>query len=536
MNSTTHQLDADVVIVGFGPVGKMLSVQLAQSGHRVLVIDRQASGYPLPRAVTHDSEVARILQSVGLAPDMIPDVTEPYDDMYVWSNGDGDVLVEVDWSGRGSSGWYNTYFFNQPALEDKLDEMIAGLDLVTVVRNWEVTHHEDTEGRVVVTLEPWSPDGSHDGTTGPRRVSGRYLVGADGAGSQVRQRMGSRWNDLGYFFDWLVVDVVPDPDVEFPHVAHQTCDVARPCTMVPGGPGRRRWEFMRLPHETKEELNQTPRAWSLLEPYGLTPDNARLERHSVYTFQAGWAETWRRGRVLLAGDAAHLMPPFAGQGLGAGFRDAVNLAWKLARVLDGSSEDAILDSYGPERTEHVKAFIDFSTSLGQVICLTDPDEAAERDERMMREWEARVEPPAPPRPTLGTGAHAGPHGGTLSPQGRVGIPGHEEPLRLDDLCGRRPVLVVRADALSAPQLRELERAADDLDVAVIDLVTDDSTGAGHVDVDGTYGAWLSGLGCAAALVRPDFYVLDTAAAAEDVAGLLDSFRRLSRRVSEAVAV
>ena len=530
MDSTTQQLDADVVIVGFGPVGKLLSVQLAQSGHRVLVIDRQASGYPLPRAVTHDSEFARILQSVGLAPNTIPDVTEPYDDMYVWRNGEGDVLVEVDWSGQGPSGWYNTYFFNQPALEDKLDALIADSDLVTVVRNWAVTHHEDTGDHVVATLKPWSLDGSHLGSTDSREVTGQYLIGADGAGSLVRQRMGSKWNDLGYFFDWLVVDVAPDKDVNFPHVATQTCDIARPCTMVPGGPGRRRWEFMRLPHETKEELNSTPKAWSLLEPYGLTPDNARLERHSVYTFQAAWAETWRVGRVMLAGDAAHLMPPFAGQGLGAGFRDAVNLAWKLTRVLDGASDSSLLDTYGPERKEHVKAFIDFSTSLGQVICITDPEEAAERDKRMMAEWADRVEPPAPPRPTLGTGAHTGPHGGTVSPQGRIQVPGADQPVRLDDLTGYNPVLLVRSGALATSALEAIQSYADAIGVRLLSVAAPGNiTSRDPIDIDGTYDRWLTQLGCLAVLIRPDFYVLNTACSPTEISYLLASFHRLTQQ-------
>src|SRR6478672_385076 len=134
MNNFTgpELIRADVTIVGFGPVGKLLALQLGRRGHRVLVVDRKEAGYPLPRAVTHCSDFARILQSVGLSPDSIPDVTEPYDDMYVWKNGQGQTLVEVDWSGRGESGWYNTYFFNQPALEDHLDALVEDLPTVTV--------------------------------------------------------------------------------------------------------------------------------------------------------------------------------------------------------------------------------------------------------------------------------------------------------------------------------------------------------------------------------------------------------------------
>jgi 3-(3-hydroxy-phenyl)propionate hydroxylase len=244
---------------------------------------------------------------------------------------------------------------------------------------------------------------------------------------------------------------------------------------------------------------------------------------------------------MLAGDAAHLMPPFAGQGLGAGFRDAANLAWKLTRVLDGASDASLLDTYGPERKDHVKAFIDYSTSLGQVICLTDPAEAAERDERMMREWADRVEPPAPPRPTLGTGAHAGPHGGTLSPQGEVRVPGTDTPVRLDALTGRQPVLLLRSHALDISALDSIQSTADALGIALVTVADLGSTTSRAVtDVDATYTTWLAELRCAAVLTRPDFYVLDTAATPAEIPGLLDSFRHLVRhtvaRASEGVSV
>ncbi len=253
----------------------------------------------------------------------------------------------------------------------------------------------------------------------PCELTTGYLIGADGANSRVRTDIGSAWHDHGYFFDWLVVDVAPAAERQFPHIARQTCDIARPCTMVPGGPGRRRWEFMRLPHEKIEDIDRAEFAWSLLSRYGVDPTNAELERHSTYTFQAGWALDWRKGRVLIAGDAAHLMPPFAGQGLCAGLRDAMNLAWKLSAVLDGTAHPDILDSYGSERIAHVSEFIDFSMGLGKVICLTDPDEAARRDQHMITERAEGSAPPAPPRPRLGTGLHRGPHGGTLSIQARV---------------------------------------------------------------------------------------------------------------------
>ena len=516
-DTTTTQLtySADVVIVGFGPVGKLLAVQLGRRGHDVLVVDRQQSGYPLPRAVTHCSDFARILQSVGLPPDQIPHITEPYDDMYVWRNGDGDTLVEVDWKGLGESGWYNTYFFHQPSLEDELDKIVAGLPTVTVMRGWEAVDLTQDGASATITLS---------GTdTGERReVSAGWVIGADGANSKVRGWAGLDWHDEGYFFDWLVVDVKPLPGLNFPHVATQNCDTRRPSTMVPGGPGRRRWEFMRLPQETAEELNRTERAWELLSPYGLTPDNAELERHSVYTFQACWATRWREGRVLLAGDAAHLMPPFAGQGLGAGVRDVMNLGWKLDAVLRGVACDELLDSYGSERVQHAVAFVRFSTDLGKVICIADPEQARARDARMIAEWETGMKPPAPPRPGLGPGLHRGAQGGHLARQGRVRRPG-AEPQLFDDAFGGPGALLARTSTALTAVSAATRDVLSQLHIPLVALTGRTVPGIEVVDdVDGLYGTWFDELDCDVILIRPDFH-LYAVGSADQAAELADHF-------------
>lgn len=516
--NTSHDIadqeKTDVLIVGFGPVGKLLAIKLGTSGHDVVVIDKNAAGYPLPRAVTHCSDFARILQSVGLAPDTIPQITEPYDDMYVWRNGAGRTLVEVDWTGRGESGWYNTYFFNQPDLEDALDAIVAGIPNVRVRRGWEARSLSLDEDRVTVDVTAVT-----DGATS--EIAAQWVIGADGANSTVRSLVDIEWHDDGYFYDWLVVDVKPSADVSFPHVAAQTCDVERPSTMVPGGPGRRRWEFMRLPHETKEELNRTATAWSLLEPYGLTADNSDLERHSVYTFQACWATEWRKGRVLIAGDAAHLMPPFAGQGLGAGVRDVMNLSWKLDAVLRGQAPHSLLDTYGAERLHHAQEFVKFSTSLGQVICITDPDEAAERDSRMIEEWERGTTPPTPPRPGLGVGLHTGPHGGSLARQGRVSLGG--EMTLFDDAFGGPGAVITRR----ASTFEDLPTATRDrlstLGMSLVALTgAADRAVAVVDDLDDTYGTWLDELDSDTVIVRPDFHLYG-AFSASMTASAIDDF-------------
>ncbi len=511
-----------MVVVGFGPVGKLVAAQLGARGHRVLVVERAESPYPLPRAVTHCSDVARILQSVGLAPEAIPHITEPYDAMYVWTNGAGETLVEVDWSGLGESGWYNTYFFDQPSLEHALDEVVASGPHVRVVRGAEMTSLVDGPDGAVVTVRRRS-EGTGEGG-GSVEVRARFVVGADGAHSAVRDAIDAGWHDDGYARDWLVVDVEPAAGASFPTGATQRCDTDRPSTMVPGGPGRRRWEFMRLPGEDADTLNTPDSAWALLAPWGPTPENASLVRHSVYTFQACWAERWRRGRAVVAGDAAHLMPPFAGQGLGAGLRDAMNLTWKLDAVLRDIASPDLLDSYTSERRHHARAFVDFSVSLGKVICITDPDEAAERDRRLQAEHRAG-DRPRPPRPGLGPGLHVGEHGGALSRQGRVRTVGGTG--RFDDvLDGPGAVLLRRAEDAPDLSTRDREDLAA-LRVTVVALSGDRPAAASTEvavieDIDGTYTAWLDELAADVVLVRPDFHLYGTGSA-EDAGALVHGF-------------
>lgn len=511
-------LVADVAVVGYGPVGRLLGLLLGRAGKRVVVVERQLRAYPLPRAVHFDDEVGRILQSVGVPPDSVPDVVAPYNDLYEWRAADRGPLLRLDWRGLGPSGWHVSHFFYQPGLEAILDAQVQRLESVTVMRGWTaVTHLADADG---VTLELQS-------TTGERRtVTARYVVGADGANSLVRSWIGSTITDLGYFHDWLVIDLLmhaPLDQFDFSPAAWQLCDPARPTTLVPGGPGRRRFEFMRLPTETVEELNAEDNAWRLLEPWGITPEAARLERHTVYTFQARWCDVWRKGRLLLAGDAAHLMPPFAGQGMCSGLRDAFALAWRLDLVLDGRADDRILDSYGPERAEHVRHFIEASMALGEVICLPDPIAADQRDKTMQADLAAGIEQPPRPLPRLGPGLHRDdPGGGLLSIQAEVDS-GNRRGL-FDDVVEPGGVLL-----LGDPTLREQLSTRDaallaELGWKVVALAAEPGVGQ-VVDITGAYTAWLAELGAVAVLVRPDLYLYGAAADAFDLDRLLTALRQ-----------
>jgi 2-polyprenyl-6-methoxyphenol hydroxylase-like FAD-dependent oxidoreductase/2-keto-4-pentenoate hydratase/2-oxohepta-3-ene-1,7-dioic acid hydratase in catechol pathway len=396
--------DIDVIVVGCGPVGMSLAVLLAQRGHSVTILERWPQAYPLPRAVHLDHEVARIFQSAGIGAELA-DITEPAD-VYEWRNGQGRTLLRLGRVGAGTSGWPLSLMFHQPTLEAVLERRARSLG-VDIRRGCEVTDVSEHEHAVTVA------------TSEGDVLESRYAVGCDGANSTVRTLLDVAMTELGFFYDWLIVDVVLHDDRVFDPTNVQICDPARPTTVVSGGPGRRRWEFMRLDHERLDELES--RTWELLEPWDVGADNATVERRAVYTFAARFAERWRCGRVLLAGDAAHQMPPFAGQGMCAGIRDAANLAWKLDLVLTGAAADALLDTYEQERLPSVRRAIEFSIELGKVIYVSDPNAASARDQAMAPL--VGSEPvAAPPLPGIECGVLAAgiPHAGSLFVQGTTG--------------------------------------------------------------------------------------------------------------------
>jgi 2-polyprenyl-6-methoxyphenol hydroxylase-like FAD-dependent oxidoreductase len=489
------EIDADVTVVGLGPTGTTLAILLAQSGHTVLALERWPEAYALPRAVHFDHEVGRIFQSCGIGPELRA-ISEPAD-VYEWRNAAGTTLLRFGRAGDGPSGWPASSMFHQPALEALLQRRAAELPGISVRRGVEVTGVAQQADHVAVTAA--------DGT----EVTTRYAVGCDGANSTVRTLLGIDVHDLGFFYDWLIVDVVLDEPRVFDPINVQICDPTRPTTAVSGGPGRRRWEFMRLPHESLDELNDEQRAWELLAPWDVHAGNARLERHAVYTFSARYAEQWRLGRGLLAGDAAHLMPPFAGQGLCAGARDAANLAWKLDLVLTGRADDALLDCYQVERLPSAKQAIDFSMELGKVICVPDPGEAAARDEAMAAAvGDEPAEAPGLPDIDAGCIHGSAPHAGIQMVQGTV---------------AGRP-----CDDVHGAGWRLLTVAVDD-DPVDTDLLTWFASIGGRVvalsDPDPISARWFTEHDTLYALQRPDFYLYGTAETPADASVLLRDLRR-----------
>lgn len=503
-------VDVDVAIVGCGPVGAVLAILLGQAGHRVAVYEKHLDRYPQPRAVHFDHEIARILQRCGLG-DEICVLSEPAP-IYEWRNADGQVLLRFGGRPVGPSGWPDFNMFWQPAVEARLEEAAAAMPSVTIRRGVTVTGLDLAEGTAgsasaaVVNL---------DTAAGPEVVRARFVIGCDGANSTVRALIQSPVVDLGFFFDWLIVDVALHEPRVYDPVNLQVCDPTRPTSAISGGPGRRRWEFMALPGETAEDLDREDTAWRLLEPWDIRPDNAHLERHTVYRFHARWAEQWRNGPALLAGDAAHQMPPFAGQGMCSGIRDAANLAWKLDLVLGGAADDRLLDAYQVEREANVRAIIDLSMQLGSVICVTDAKEATERDEMLLslRSTPDEITAPPPlPAVTAGVIAADDPLAGSLFVQGRIRSTDGSEVLA-DAVHGVGwRLFVADTNSVDAVADEHLDRFAS---LGGVTVVVD-----AECDVDGTYADYFAQHGVCAVLQRPDFAVFGAAQAPGDIDDLI----------------
>jgi len=506
-------LNADIAIVGAGPVGTLLAILLGKAGKRVTLVERWPTIYDRPRAVTMDHEVARILATFGIDSDN-DSAIEYHEELYYWKNADLEDLQLVDWKSVSPSGWRVTYWFNQPELEERLHGIAAGIPSIQLLRGWEAMSLSDDQDGVTVGLQETTELVGPDGKQQNLRAS--YVIGSDGANSFVREQLGINTIDKGYFFDWLILDMVPRGDYKVSPAQWQLCDPARPTTLVPGGPGRRRWEFMVKPDESVEEIAKPESAWKLLEPWGLNPDNATLERSAVYRFQARWAEQWRIGRCMIAGDAAHLMPPFAGEGMCAGFRDAVGLAWRLNAIVDGILGDAVLDSYVSERIHHARHYIDFSQQLGNIICISDPAEAAERDRAMKADLAARNH-----EPITGDLVHLGPGvwcedtpaAGELSTQGVVEANGVRD--RFDQAVGIG-WMVIGLEVDPGAALTKVQRSA------LLRLggrtVKIGAPGAGCdvIDSEGTYATWMTSIDAKYIILRPDFYVASTANSEDDL--------------------
>jgi 3-(3-hydroxy-phenyl)propionate hydroxylase len=477
MQDKSAASDFDVVIVGRGPVGATLANLLGLCGVRTLVLEREARSYHLPRAVHFDDECMRVFQTIGLAEAILPHVILSPGMRFV----DAEGRLILDWPRSKDltpMGWHLSYRFHQPDLEEILIDGLRRWPEIEVRNCCDVFAIDQDERGARVRYENLT-----NGKLSELRAA--FVVGCDGARSLVRRCIGSGMDDLGFDERWLVIDALLNharPDLGDYSIQH--CDPWRPATYIRGTGNRRRWEITVHPDEDAQAVTRPAKLWDLLSRW-ITPSEAVIERAAVYTFHSAIARQWRNNRLLLAGDSAHQTPPFLGQGMCAGIRDAANLAWKLRDVVTGRADARLLDSYQSERSPHVREFIELAIRLGGVIN-TKAMEAG------LGAGEARDNAPVKldvRKPMLGPGLAIGslPLAGHLAPQFTLG-----DGRRSDDRTGYANLLLVdKAAALSA-------RLGAALDQAGIDVLT----GEDASDVP----RWLAEHNVRAALIRPDRYV------------------------------
>jgi 3-(3-hydroxy-phenyl)propionate hydroxylase len=350
-----------------------------------------------------DHEGLRILQEIGCAEEIL--AHSVLNDGLDFLTADRRTLMSATVPALAPTGWPSSVFFHQPTFESVLRSTVVASGVDVRLGSGVEAIDQEVDG-VDVRLD--------DGGT----VRARYAIGCDGARSMTRKAIGTGLRDTGFEESWLVVDLVLTDDVPgLPTRCLQICDPARPHTLVPMPAPRFRFEFMLLDGETEEEIHRADTIDRLMSAW-IDPHLVEVERSAVYSFHGLVASNWRDRRILLAGDAAHQTPPFLGQGMCAGLRDAANLAWKLAAVVGGSSPDALLDTYQVEREPHAQVVIDAAVDLGQLICLTDVDAARQRDDALLAEYSGETTAPDF-IPALLEGPAVGPGGGRLSRQPRV---------------------------------------------------------------------------------------------------------------------
>ncbi|MCO6188438.1 bifunctional 3-(3-hydroxy-phenyl)propionate/3-hydroxycinnamic acid hydroxylase [Rhizobium sp. L1K21] len=481
-------VDYDVAIIGCGPVGAYAANLMGRAGLKTLVVDRDTSPYALPRAVHFDHEMLRLLEDV--------DLLEPISDRILAADGhlhigaDHGVIRFMSAAGLPRPyGYANDYFFYQPELEEVLRSGLSRHPHVTLQLGREFVGI--VQGADLATLS------FADGQT----VTARWVLGTDGARSAVRKAIGVKLDDLKFEEPWLVVDAEVEGPISFPdltgvpdganlqRLSVMMCDPARPATIVPGRGNHRRWEFMLLPGEDDAVMAMPENVKELVQPWVKGAEH-EIIRAATYRFHGLVAESWWVGRTFLAGDAAHQTPPFFGQGMCHGMRDVANLAWKLALVCQGKATESLLETYQQERDRQVRHVIGQAVEAGRYICVLDPQEARERDERIRstKGMRTAAELIAPLQSDI-IASHAGER--FINPKIA------EDGALLDSKTGGGWVVLSATPVDFAP-----DSAAVLAQLHATQMVLGDDV----QDLDGHLENWFETKNAVIALVRPDFYV------------------------------
>ena len=495
--------EVEVAVVGAGPVGLIVANLLGIAGVQVAVLEANEGLLGLPRAIAYDAETLRLFSQIGLLNDIKPGLIQNPHVRHL--NARGRVLMQATPPACGPYGHSSLGTFYQPEFERVLLRGLARFDNVRVLFGHTVTNLVQSRDEAALSIAT---------RQGASTLRAKFVIGCDGGTSRVRDLLGARLIGSTYTQRWLVVDaIVKGHDVK--QISFY-CDPSRPRVELPTVGDRVRWEFMQLPGETEEGLKNDGQIMALIGD-NTRYREVRIERKAVYTFHARVADRWRNNRGFLAGDAAHLMPPFAGQGMNGGMKDAVNLTWKLASVLKGLAAETILDSYELERAPVVRKMVEVSRRLGAVIMPTSRGAAALRDaifgclnmSRAFRNFIGRgavVPPPAIGRSAL-TGVGSDALIGQMLPQPSVKTPDGSFHLDAFQACHQWLVLGIGVDPAIMLSARDLG-ILDALDVRFV-CVNGRSERSRTLELrcdDPTFDAWVKRHAVRAVLVRPDRFI------------------------------
>lgn len=491
MESSIPRIDVDVAVLGCGTTGLTLASLLSKAGIKVAAVDRSRLQVPHPRATHLDDETMRAFQALGLQrlePSFSPVGKYRFYDQQ-WR-----ACMEVPLDrGHTEQGWRSNYMFHQPDWEATVRGELNDSSGAEIFFGWEVTGLTEAEGRVEVILSETSSDQE-------RALNAGFVVGADGAGSLVRGVMGCELTDYEATHRSLIVDIMPLVDLPADLPDRDTFiqgGITNPLTYVPIAAPRLRFELMLRPQDDAREFERVERAYQLLAPW-FKADEYRILRDDVYEWRSIVPSPWRQGRMMIAGDAAHTMPPMLGQGMCSGIRDALNLAWKLPRVVRGESPIELLDTYESERRPHTTTFVEISARLANEIEHLRPEAPPEGIAPPVQESEVL-------RPPIGPGVRdvAAAPTGVLSAQPKLG-----DGRLLDDAVGFRFAVVGDPETIAAAGA-ETRSAWEKLDVAVLDERHDEVI------------EWVRSLGANAVVIRPDRYIFGVAEGGADLDRLTD---------------
>lgn len=485
-----HSKHYDIAIVGYGPTGVTLANLLLKQGLSVLVIEREANILQLPRAIRFDAECMRVFQTIGITEQLLKEIA-PGPGMK-FQDACGELLIT--WERpveKGNQQWSSAYRVHQPDLEKVLRDHIVDHPLLDLKLRHDVYKVDQSSEYCSIYYEDLSKGTLH-------QAQAKFVIGCDGARSLIRRLIGTTFDDLNLHSQWLVVDFIAnEKENDLGDYSIQYCDPKRPMSYIKGTGQRRRWEIMVMPEDDLKTLTQDEKIWSLLESY-IQPEQATIERAAIYTFHALLAKNWVKDRLIIAGDAAHQTPPFMGQGMAAGIRDAANLAWKLQKVIQDQQDISLIQSYFTERYSHASEFIQGAVQFGKIIQNYCEDIEFQVQTAKLKNF-------ITPIPKLGAGFYRPEHhqAGFISPQFLF-----ENQKLSDDLVGYKFSLVMRdTSILSSSELQHLQAEyAEQMTVLAPDAAISD---------------WLQAEQAVAAIIRPDRYIFGFAQDRDSLIQLLE---------------